>query len=240
MKRLCSICARGGSKGLENKNILPLLGRPLIVHTIEHIKASGIFDAVAVSSDSEEILAVAKSLGVEFLINRPEYLASDAAPKIPAIRHCAKEVEKISNIQFDTFADLDCTSPLRTVKDVVDAVELLEKKGYDNIFSVTPARRSPYFDVVELDENERVVPCKKALKEITRRQDTPPTYDLNASIYVWNRDTLMNSDSLYNGKTGLFIMPNERSVEIDGELEFLFAQFLMERKWNESIVKKST
>ncbi|MBP6060431.1 MAG: acylneuraminate cytidylyltransferase family protein [Candidatus Pacebacteria bacterium] len=230
MKRLCSICARGGSKGLKNKNIMPLLGSPLIAHTIEHAMNAGIFDAVVVSSDSEEILSVSKSLGVDFLIVRPEHLASDTAPKIPAIRHCAIEAEKLSGIQFDTFVDLDCTSPLRSIQDIIDAVKTLEIKGYDNLFSVTPARRSPYFDMVEQDEEGRVVPCKKYKKEITRRQDTPPSYDLNASIYVWNRETLMNSDSLYNPKTGLYIMPNERSVEIDSELEFLYTELLMKRR----------
>ncbi len=230
MKKLCSICARGGSKGLKNKNIMPLLGKPLIAHTIEHAMNAGIFNAIAVSSDSEEILAISKSLGVDFIIVRPEHLASDTAPKIPAIRHCAIETEKQSGIQFNTFVDLDCTSPLRIIQDVIDAVKILETKGYDNLFSVTPARRSPYFDMVEEDETGRVTPCKKYKKEITRRQDTPPSYDLNASIYVWNRETLMSSDSLYNPKTGLYIMPNERSVEIDSQLEFLYTELLMKHR----------
>ena len=229
MRRLCSICARGGSKGFKNKNIMPLLGKPLIAYTIIHAQQAKIFDAIAVSSDSEEILNVAQQYGVKYLIKRPENLSSDTAPKIPAIRHCAQELEKLTSIRFDTFTDLDCTSPLRRVQDIVEAVNLLEEKHYNNIFSVTPARRSPYFDVVELDENGKVVPCKRASAEITRRQDTPSTYDLNASIYVWDRETLMNSNSLYNAHTGLYIMPNERSVEIDSELEFLYTELLMKK-----------
>lgn len=230
MRRLCSICARGGSKGLKNKNILPLLGKPLIVHTIEHAQRANLFDEIAVSSDSDEILKIAEECGVRFLIKRPELLSNDTAPKIPAIRHCAQEVERLSGASFNTFVDLDCTSPLRTVQDIVDAVELLEKKGQSNIFSVTPARRSPYFDVVELDEKGNVIPCKENGTHITRRQDTPPTYDLNASIYVWGRETLMTSDSLYNPKTGIFVMPNERSVEIDGEMDFIYTELLMGKK----------
>lgn len=228
MLRLCSICARGGSKGLKNKNILPLRGKPLIVHTIEHAQKAGIFAAIAVSSDSDEILNVAKAAGVEYLIKRPELLANDTAPKIPAIRHCAQEVERMSGLTFDTFVDLDCTSPLRIAQDIIDAVEMLEANKLDNVFSATPARRSPYFDMVMHDEEGRVRPVKKYTHEITRRQDTPPAYDLNASIYVWNRETLMGSDSLYNPKADLFIMPNERSVEIDGSLEFALTELLME------------
>ncbi len=229
MKRLCSICARGGSKGLKNKNLLPLRGKPLIAHTIEHAKQSNFFDAIAVSSDSDEILEVARAYGVNNLIKRPEYLATDTAAKIPVIRHCAQEMIKSSGINFDIFTDLDCTSPLRRIQDIIDAVTLLEEKNYTNLFSVTPARRSPYFDVVEIDEHAKVVPCKRSRADITRRQDTPPTYDLNASIYVWNYETLMNSDSLYNDRTGIYIMPNERSVEIDSELEFIYTELLMEK-----------
>lgn len=229
IKRLCSICARGGSKGLKNKNLLPLFGKPLIIHTLEHARQSKIFDTIAVSSDSNELLEIAKSFGVDYAIRRPDVLASDTAPKIPAIRHCAQTVEEMANVQFDTFVDLDCTSPLRIPEDIVAAVELVEKNKCTNIFSVTPARRSPYFDVVEVTSEGKVVPCKQSTKPITRRQDTPPTYDLNASIYVWDRSTLMKSDSLYNERTGLYIMPNERSVEIDSELEFLYTELLMKR-----------
>lgn len=228
-KRLCSICARGGSKGLKNKNLLPLFGKPLIAHTIEHAIKSMLFDAVAVSSDSDEILNIAKNYGVSFLVKRPDELSSDKAPKIPAIRHCAQEAESMSGLLFDTFVDLDCTSPLRVIEDISGSIELVENKNHSNVFSVTDARRSPYFDVVELNERGDVIPCKISIKEITRRQDTPPTYDLNASIYVWNRDTLMNSDSLYNKNTGIFIMPNDRSVEIDSELDFIYVELLMKK-----------
>ena len=226
MKRICSICARGGSKGLPNKNILPLMGKPLIVHTIEHAQQSGIFDAIAVSSDSDAILETSQKAGVKFLVKRPEHLANDKAPKIPAIRHCAQETERLSGITFDTFTDMDCTSPLRSIQDVKDSVALLEREKYSNIFSVTPARRSPYFDMVRI-KNGKISPCCDDLGEFTRRQDVPEAYDLNASIYVWDRETLMNSDSLYNERTGLFVMPNERSVEIDGELEFIYTELLM-------------
>lgn len=230
INKICSICARGGSKGLPNKNILPLLNKPLIVHTIEHAQKSGIFDAIAVSSDSEEILYVSKKAGVEYLIKRPEEFSSDIAPKIPAIRHCVTEVEKQLNIQFNICVDLDCTSPLRSIQDIIDAVQLLNNNNNSNIFSVTSARRSPYFDMVEQDEEGNIKPCKIGEKDFFRRQDVPLVYDLNASIYVWQRETLMNSDVLYNTHTGIYIMPNERSVEIDSQIDFFYTEMLMSRK----------
>ncbi len=205
------------------------MGRPLIAHTIQHAKDSGVFNYIAVSSDSRDILDAAKKEGVDFLIKRPDDLSSDTAPKIPAIRHCAQEVEKLSENTFDIFVDLDCTSPLRTSDDIIAAIDLLRSHNHSNIFSVTPARRSPYFDVVEHDLDWRVKPCCVPNNPIHRRQDTPDTYDLNASIYVWNRKTLMESDSLYNEQTGLYIMPHERSIEIDEELDFIYAEMLMDK-----------
>jgi len=129
MKRLCTICARGGSKGVKGKNIRPLLGKPLIAHSIEQARKSGLFAAIAVSSDSDIILQIAKEWGVDFLIKRPDELATDHAAKLPVIRHCVAEVERQSGYCFDTIVDLDATSPLRSVEDICSAVALLEEGG---------------------------------------------------------------------------------------------------------------
>src|SRR6188474_827168 len=93
-QRLCTICARGGSKGVKGKNVRPLLGKPMIVHSIEQARASGLFAALAVSSDSPEILAIARDNGVEHLVERPAELATDQAAKLPVIRHAVLEVER--------------------------------------------------------------------------------------------------------------------------------------------------
>src|SRR5438045_2301672 len=95
MKRLCTICARGGSKGIKGKNIRALLGKPLIAYSIEQAKMSGLFDAIAVSSDSDAILEAAGKCGADYLIKRPAELATDQAPKVPVIRHCVAEAEKL-------------------------------------------------------------------------------------------------------------------------------------------------
>src|ERR1700704_6139778 len=113
MKRLCTICARGGSKGVKGKNLRPLLGRPLIAHSLEQARSCGLFELIAVSSDASEILEVARAFGADLLIQRPDELASDTAAKIPAIRHAVLEAESRSAQHFDTLVDLDATSPLR-------------------------------------------------------------------------------------------------------------------------------
>ena len=227
MKRLCTINARGGSKGIKNKNIRPLLGKPLIAYSLEQAKASGLFKCVAVSSDSAAILEVAKAYGADYVIQRPEELATDQAPKLPAIRHGALESEKLTKTTFDTFVDLDATSPLRSIEDIQGSVALLESQGASNILTGTPARRSPYFNLVEVAANGTVALAKKLEVPVFRRQDAPACYDLNASIYVWNRSGLLQETNLFLPGTRLFVMPEERSHDIDSELDFKIVELLM-------------
>jgi len=157
MKRLCSVCARGGSKGVPNKNILHLLGKPLLIHSLDQARESGLFDCIVVSSDSKEILQLAEEWGVDHAIERPEELATDFAPKLPVIQHCFQTAETLSGMTFDIAVDLDATSPLRNQADLKGVVDLLESHdSTTNVITGAPARRSPYFNLVELDESGSV------------------------------------------------------------------------------------
>jgi CMP-N,N'-diacetyllegionaminic acid synthase len=220
MNRICTICARAGSKGVKNKNIKILHGKPLIAHTINQAINSGLFEFIAVSSDSEEILNIAKSSGVDFCIKRPA--------KLPVIQHCALEVEKLTGKRFDTYVDLDATSPLRTLQDIVNAVELLESTSSGNVITAAPSRRSPYFNLVEEDKDGIVRLSKSSNNAVNRRQDSPECYDMNASIYVWERGSLMNNESIFNDYTRMYVMPEERSQDIDSDLDFLIVKTIME------------
>jgi N-acylneuraminate cytidylyltransferase/CMP-N,N'-diacetyllegionaminic acid synthase len=230
MKRLCTICARGGSKGVVGKNFRPLLGKPLIAHSIEQARASGLFELIAVSSDSDEILAVAKANGVDILIKRPEELATDTAAKLPVIQHCVAEVEKQTGIRFNTLVDLDATSPLRLPEDIIGAVKLLEDRGVSNVITGMPARRSPYFNLVEVGVDDVARLSKPPQGLVVRRQDAPPCYDMNASVYVWQHDALFANATIFNADTRLYEMPEERSIDIDSELDFKFVEFLFKSK----------
>ena len=227
MRRICTICARGGSKGVKNKNIRTLLGKPLIAHSILQAKASGLFGCIAVSSDSRAILDTAGKWGADCLIKRPDELATDEAAKLPVIQHCVIEAESISGQIFDVVVDLDATSPLRIPEDIVGCVRLLEELGVSNVITGAPARRSPYFNLVEVDEHGVVRLSKTLNTPVTRRQDAPKCYDMNASIYVWRRDTLFSCATLFNSDTLLYDMPKERSIDIDSELDFRFVEFIM-------------
>jgi CMP-N,N'-diacetyllegionaminic acid synthase len=224
---LCTICARGGSKGVPGKNIRLLLGKPLIAHSVERAIECGLFDSIAVSSDSDEILEAASSAGATLLIKRPDDLATDQAAKLPVIRHCLLAAEMELNRQFDVVIDLDATSPLRSAKDIVDAYHLLIETDAQNVITAMPARRSPYFNLVELNDAGYAQLSKPLSDPVLRRQASPKCYDMNASIYVWHREALLSGDSVFQDRTRLFVMPEERSIDIDTDLDFQFVEFML-------------
>lgn len=231
MTRICTICARGGSKGVKNKNLLELLGKPLIAHSILQAKKSNLFDVIAVSSDSVEIIEVAKEYGADYVIKRPDELATDMAAKLPVIQHCVRQVEQLSRMKFDTMTDIDATSPLRTIEDLKNAVTMFEKNNYaTNLISAAPARRSPYFNLIEEGTDGYVRLSKPLDKTIVRRQDAPKTYDMNASIYIWKRSSFFNEQSVFTEKTILYVMPEDRSQDIDSELDFEIVKLLAEKR----------
>lgn len=228
MSRVCTICARSGSKGLPGKNTRLLLGKPLIAHTVEQARESGLFDVIAVSSDSPEIRKLGIDGGATMGVERPIELANDVAGKLPAIVHCTLAAEADFGSAFDTVVDLDVTSPLRSIQDIADAVRTLEESGAPNLITVAPARRSPYFNLVERTSSGRVYLCKPST--IKRRQDSPECFDMNASIYVWRRSSLFENPTVFNTGTIAHVMAEERSFDIDSELDFELVEFLMRRR----------
>lgn len=230
MNRLCTICARGGSTGVINKNLRSLRDRPLIAHSIVQAKECGLFDLIAISSDSMAILDAADAWGADHLVVRPDEMATGEAAKTPAIKHCVAEVEKRLGRTFDVLVDLDATSPLRDLDDIKGAVALLEARNVASVITGTPARRSPYFNLVERDENGIARLSKTADTVIVRRQDAPDCFDMNASIYVWRRDAFMARPVVFQDDTLLFEMPEERSFDIDTVLDFEIVEMLMAKK----------
>jgi CMP-N,N'-diacetyllegionaminic acid synthase len=225
VSRLCTICARGGSKGVPGKNVRVLAGRPLIAHSVEQAAATKLFDRVVVSTDSEEIAAAARDAGAEVPFMRPRELATDTAPKVPVIRHALQASERHYGATFDIIVDLDATSPLRVPEDIVACVRLAEG-GAPNVITGTPSRHSPYFNMVE-ERDGGISLVKTPGAAIARRQDAPRTYDMNASIYVWRRDALLADGPLITKGTRLHVMPAERSIDVDSELDWMMVERLM-------------
>jgi len=230
MKILVTICARQGSKRVKNKNIREIAGKPLIAHTIETAKEWGKADKIIVSTDSEEIAEISRTYGAEVPFLRPENLSSDTAPKLPVIKHAVKYLKDVQGEEFDLVVDLDPTSPLRTIGDIENAYNIMVKEEPLNLFSVTLARKNPYFNMVELD-HEGFAHLSKSLKNpIFRMQDTPLVYEMNASIYIYWNKNLPKMDKVITDQSLVYVMPPERSIDIDSESDFKMAEWFMKQK----------
>ncbi|MBP1680110.1 MAG: hypothetical protein H6Q35_449 [Proteobacteria bacterium] len=227
---LCTICARGGSKGVKNKNIKELNGKPLIAYTIEQAKESGLFDHIVISTDSDDIAKVAQEYGAEVFFKRSSEMASDTAGKLDVIKDAFVRSEAYYQKQYDYLIDLDATAPLRSVDDIKNSFAQFLKDDNSNLITAMPSRRSPYFNLVEVSNDGKVTLSKKLDSSIVRRQDAPKSYDMNASIYIWKRESLLDQKNLFLEKTGLYVMPEERSIDIDTELDFEFVEFMMRKK----------
>lgn len=232
-KVLCTICARGGSKGVKNKNIKELCGKPLIAYTIEQARESHLFEHIVISTDSDAIASIAQEYGAEVFFKRNPEMASDTAGKLDVIRDAFIRSETHYQKNFDYLIDLDATAPLRSVEDIINSYQQFLNLNNDNLITAMPSRRSPYFNLVEVNAFGKVALSKKLEVTISRRQDAPKSYDMNASIYIWKRDTILNETSLFLDNTGLYVMSEEHSIDIDTPLDFEFVEFLMRRYYAE-------
>ena len=226
MSTIATICARGGSRGVPGKNIRPLLGKPLIVYTIEQALACRRIDAVFVSTDDEAIAAVARKAGANVPFLRPAALATAEAPKLPVIRHLVEAVEA-QGTRAERIVDLDPTSPLRDLADIDACLALLDDET-DVVITGYEAEKNPYFNMVEMGGDGGVRLVKKPAQGVHTRQSAPRVYAMNASIYVWHRRTL--DKGLWDGLARLHVMPRERSVDIDSEFDFRLVELLMKEK----------
>ena len=221
MSTICTVCARGGSVGVPRKNIRDLHGKPLIAWTIEEALATPSIDAVYVSTDDDEIARIAEEFGAIVPFRRPAELATSSAAKVPVIQHLVEHVESLG-VEVNRIVDLDPTSPLRSVEDIETAISLLDD-ATDAVITAYPSDKNPYFNMVERKDDDfvgLVVPSAAV-----SRQSAPKVYAMNASIYVWHRETL--TKGLWGGRTRLYEMPHERSVDIDSELDFKLVELLM-------------
>ncbi len=230
MSLLCTICARGGSKGVVGKNARDLLGKPVLAWSIAQARETGLFDAIAFSSDSDALLDAALKAGADIAVKRPDEMATDTAPKLPAIRHCLERAIAQTGRTPEIFVDLDVTSPLRLASDITGAVALLRESGTRNVITGAPARRSPYFNLVEQHTDGSVGLSKTADPPITRRQDAPRCFDMNASIYVWRVAPFLEQPAVFYPDTRLFEMPEERSIDIDSDLDFALVELLLRQR----------
>lgn len=227
MNILGVIPARGGSKSVPRKNITLIHGKPLIAYTIEAAQHSRLLTHFLVSSDDPEIIAVARKYGAPVPFVRPAELATDIAPTLPVVQHAVGEMERMHGITYDFVVLLQPTTPLRLPEDIDAALEKLVATGADSVISVCdvgayhPAR-------MRMIEDDRLVelPVREP-KEMARRQDLPPVYIRNGAIYAVRRDVVMLQNTMSGGDCRPYIMPEERSVNVDSMLDLLLAEILL-------------
>ena len=225
---LCTICARGGSKGVPKKNIREVGSKPLIAHTIEHALHWDRETDVVVSTDSEAIAEIAREHGAKVPFIRPAELATDTAAKLPVIKHAVTEAEQAFETAYTHIVDLDATAPLRNVEDVENCFQAVVGSDAHNAYTVTEADKNPYFNMVEVNNAGYASLSKTRESDVVRRQDAPSVYEMNASVYVFERQFLMDTDSVHGEKTKISVMPPERSVDIDRPIDLGFVEFLFE------------
>ena len=229
MKILCTICMRSGSKGLKNKNLKLINNKPLMYYTINNAIKSKLFENIIVSTNSKKILKKAKYYGADAWFIRPKKLSLDKSPKVPVIKHALFEAEKYYNKKFEIIIDLDVTSPLRKVEDILNAYRYFIGKKADILVTGCKSKKNPYFNMVKV-VNNKLQRVKKLKKNIYRRQDAPKIYDINASIYIWKRKSLVNFKSFYNANTTFYEMPESRSWDIDSAFDFKIVKYLLSQK----------
>lgn len=220
------IFARGNSKGLPGKNIKSLGDHPLIAHSIRVAQQVSGIDNIFVSTDSDEIAAVAKAYGAT-VIKRPAELATDTAPEWLAWRHAINYLQAEGHV-FDVFVSLPATSPLRSVEDVEQCLASLDHST-DVVVTVTPASRSPYFNMVVRDaQGGSQLVCTG--DNVHRRQDAPAVYDMTTVAYVALPEFILNNECIFSGRVRSVVVPRERAVDIDDIYDFKMAEILLADK----------
>lgn len=222
MRNIAVIPARSGSKGLKDKNIKLLQGKPLIAYTIEAAKNANLFDEIFVSTDSLEYAQIAREWGASVPFLRSDELSSDTASSVDVVKDAIINYQKIGEI-FDTVALLQPTSPLRKPEDIINGYEIFEKNNAQAVVAVCEVDHSPLWC--------NTLPGDHSLENFLRqdlinvpRQSLPTYYRINGALYLINKDYLMSTNNIYSGKCYAVIMPKENSIDIDDAIDFKIAE----------------
>jgi len=225
---LAVIPARGGSKGLPRKNVLPLAGKPLIAWSIELALMADAISRVVVTTDDAEIAQVARDYGAEVPFIRPPELASDQASGTDVLIHALRESERIYNEEYKWVLLLQPTSPLRSLEDIQDAIHLSLDDQVDAVIGIKEVSEFPQW-MKRQNQNGDIVDYLDGVAKVANRQELDVPYIVNGAIYLIRASMLKESGDFYSGVTKGFRMPKDRSVDIDDELDFMMAELLLEK-----------
>ncbi|GAB3218811.1 acylneuraminate cytidylyltransferase family protein [Algoriphagus aestuariicola] len=228
---LATICCRGGSKGVPDKNIRPLNGVPLIDHTIRQAQTSELIDDLIISTDDERIAKIALEAGAKVPFIRPAELASDSSSKWPVFVHALEFYEKELGVTVEYLVDLDVTVPLKTANDIDGAIGLaLDNPDTEVVITGYEPERNPYFNMMEIRKDGLAELVKQSETPIVRRQDAPQVYSLSPAAFVIKRSALYSYPHWSKAPCMIYPMPRERALDIDTALDFDLIEFLLNRK----------
>lgn len=223
-RHVAFIFARGGSKGLPGKNILPLAGKPLIAHAIATARACPRLETVIVSTDDQAIAAVARENGAEVPFLRPAHLAQDDSPEWLAWRHAIDWFQRERG-DFHSIVSLPATSPFRAVADVEACLELLHSDpATDIVITVREAATNPHFTMIRHDGDGYARLLMEAEHPVARRQDAPPVFDVTAVAYAARPDFVRTAGRIFDGRVRTVLVPPERALDIDTPWDFRLAE----------------
>lgn len=221
------IPARGGSKGVPRKNLIHLLDKPLIQYTIEEALDSHHLSKVIVSTDDKEIANLSKSLGAEVPFMRPPKLATDAALSIEVMMHALKKMEDLDKKRYNILVMLQPTTPFRTSQDIDNGIELLLRGGADSVISVVNVgAHHPLRMKRIVNDGWLINYIEQGTEDMRPRQELPPVYIRNGSLYITWRNVLLQG-SFVGSNCKAYIMPPERSVNIDTKFDIILAEYLL-------------
>jgi CMP-N,N'-diacetyllegionaminic acid synthase len=230
MRTLAVVPARGGSKGVPRKNIKLLAGKPLLQYTAEAALGSRRLTKVILSTEDEEIAQVGRDCGLQVPFIRPSELAKDDTPTLPVVQHAVRTLEAQGEV-FDAICILQPTNPLRTAADIDGCIELLARTTADSVVSVlaVPHEHNPHW-VYFCDENNELHLSTGEATPIPRRQELPPAYHRDGSVYLMRRDTLIEKNSLYGSRLLGYLVARERSVNVDTHEDFQWAETMLSNR----------
>ena len=228
VKPICVIAARGGSKGVPNKNIRKLGDIPLIAHSIKTAISSNLFSSVIVSTENSKIAKISKQYGADVPFLRPKKLATDNASMTDVLLHTITELRKL-NYNFDTIVNRDCTVPFIDKKDIRGAIRKYYSKSCNLVCGVYKQHHNPYFNMMEITKGDYMDFSKKLKKQITGRQNSPIVYQLNG-LFVLNVENFLKSKKFYSTKIIPYEILAEHGFMIDTEFEFQIADMVTKKR----------
>ena len=223
-KYLALIPARGGSKGIPRKNLIPLAGKPLIQHTIDSAKQSKYIDAIHLSSDSEEIMDLAKSLNISVPYKRPDNISSDITPAIDVILYHIDWVKESLGEEIESIVYLQPTSPIRSIDLIDNSIKEYERLHSKSLVAICECSQHPYETVMLCNNKLKFIPQDQVYK---RRQDYPPFYFISGALYIFNCAFIKEHKRLTDENTNYIVTTKEEGIDIDDIVDLKFAEFIL-------------